>query len=87
MFAASTVTAMATPTEESIKAKEAQISEAKKERDGLKSAKTDLEKVKKELLGSDNQLRIANNKVDEISIKKLTKDNPTMKEKFEALKK
>lgn len=46
-----------------------------------------LEKVKKELLGSDNQLRIANNKVDEISVKKLTKDNPTMREKFEALKK
>ena len=34
-----------------------------------------LEKVKKELLGSDNQLRIANNKVDEVSIKKLTKGN------------
>ena len=32
-----------------------------------------LEKVKKELLGSDNQLRIANNKVDEVSIKKLTR--------------
>ncbi len=46
-----------------------------------------LEKVKKELLGSDNQLRIANTKVDDISIKKLTKNNPTMKEKFEALKK
>ncbi len=45
-----------------------------------------LEKVKKELLGSDNQLRIANGKVDDISIKKLTKNNPTMKEKFEALK-
>lgn len=46
-----------------------------------------LEKVKKELLGSDNQLRIANNKVDEVSIKKLTKDNITMQEKFENLKK
>ena len=46
-----------------------------------------LEKVKKELLGSDNQLRIANGKVEDISIKKLTKNNPTMKEKFEALKK
>lgn len=46
-----------------------------------------LEKVKKELLGSDNQLRIANNKVDEVSIKKLTKDNKTMQEKFENLKK
>ena len=46
-----------------------------------------LEKVKKELLGSDNQLRIANGKVEDISIKKLTRNNPTMKEKFEALKK
>ena len=46
-----------------------------------------LEKVKKELQGSDNQLRIANNKVDEVSVKKLTKDNPTMKAEFEKLKK
>ena len=46
-----------------------------------------LEKVKKELLGSDNQLRIANNKVDEVSIKKLTRGNKTMREKFEELKK
>lgn len=45
-----------------------------------------LEKVKKELLGSDNQLRIANNKVDDVSVKKLTKDNPTMRAKFDALK-
>ena len=45
-----------------------------------------LEKVKKELLGSDNQLRIANNKVDEVSVKKLTKGNPTMQAKFEELK-
>ncbi len=45
-----------------------------------------LEKVKKELLGSDNQLRIANNKVDDVSVKKLTKDNPTMRAKFEDLK-
>ncbi|MBR5180366.1 MAG: DUF2130 domain-containing protein [Lachnospiraceae bacterium] len=45
-----------------------------------------LEKVKKELLGSDNQLRLANNKVDDVSIKKLTKNNPTMQKKFEELK-
>ena len=45
-----------------------------------------LEKVKKELIGSDNQLRIANNKVEDISIKKLTRGNPTMKEKFDNLK-
>ncbi len=44
-----------------------------------------LEKVKKELLGSDNQLRIATGKVDDISVKKLTKDNPTMQAKFASL--
>lgn len=46
---------------------------------------THLEKVKKELLGSDNQLRIATNKVEDVSVKKLTKNNPTMRAKFEAL--
>lgn len=46
-----------------------------------------LEKVKKELQGSDNQLRIANGKVDDVSVKKLTKGNPTMQAKFEELKK
>ncbi len=46
-----------------------------------------LQKVKKELQGSDNQLRIANNKVEDVSVKKLTRDNPTMQEKFAALKK
>ena len=45
-----------------------------------------LEKVKKELLGSDNQLRIANNKIEDVSVKKLTRDNPTMRAKFEELK-
>ncbi len=44
-----------------------------------------LEKVKKELKGSDDQLRIANKKVDDVSVKKLTKNNPTMKAKFEEL--
>lgn len=46
-----------------------------------------LQKVKRELQGSDNQLRIANNKVDDISIKKITKDNPTMQAMFEEIKK
>lgn len=45
-----------------------------------------LQKVKKELQGSDNQLRLANNKVDEVSIKKLTRGNTTMQEKFEELR-
>ncbi len=42
-----------------------------------------LDKVKKELLGSDNQLRIANGKVEDVSIKRLTKGNPTMQAMFE----
>ena len=45
-----------------------------------------LQKVKKELMGSDNQLRIANNKVDEVSVKKLTKGNPTMQAKFREIR-
>lgn len=46
-----------------------------------------LQKVKEALIGSGNQLRIANEKVQEITIKKLTRNNPTMKEKFDELKK
>lgn len=46
-----------------------------------------LEKVKKELLGSDKQLRIATNKVEDINVKKLTRDNPTMRARFEELRK
>lgn len=45
-----------------------------------------LQKVKKELQGSDNQLRIANDKVDEVSIKRLTKENPTMRKMFDELR-
>lgn len=44
-----------------------------------------LEKVKQHLTTSDNQLRLANNKTQDLSIKKLTKGNPTMKRKFEEL--
>lgn len=46
-----------------------------------------LQKVKSELLGSDRQLGIATGKVEEISIKKLTKNNPTMQIKFAELHK
>ena len=45
-----------------------------------------LEKVKQHLTTSDNQLRLANNKTQDLSIKKLTKGNPTMKRKFDELK-
>lgn len=46
-----------------------------------------MEAVKSALTTSENQLRLANNKLDDVSVKKLTRKNPTMKAKFEALKK
>ena len=45
-----------------------------------------MEEIKKFLTTSENQLRLANNKLDDVSVKKLTRKNPTMKAKFEALK-
>ncbi len=42
-------------------------------------------KTKEALLGSENNLRLANDKAEALSIKKLTKNNPTMKAKFDAL--
>lgn len=41
-----------------------------------------LQKVKEELLGSENNLRLANNKASDLTVKKLTKNNPTMAKKF-----
>ena len=41
-----------------------------------------LQKIKAALTGSDNQLRLANNKAQELSIKKLTKNAPSVAEKF-----
>lgn len=45
-----------------------------------------LQKTKEALLGSENNLRIANNKADDLTVKKLTKGNPTMAAKFAELK-
>ena len=45
-----------------------------------------LQKTKDALLSSENNLRLANNKAQELTIKKLTKNNPTMAAKFEELK-
>ena len=42
-----------------------------------------LEKVKEALTKSENQLRLANDRAQDLSIKKLTKGNPTMRGKFE----
>ena len=41
-----------------------------------------LQKTKDALLSSENNLRLANNKADDLTIKRLTHDNPTMKAKF-----
>ena len=46
-----------------------------------------LMKTKDALLGSENNLRLANNKADDLSVKKLTNKNPTMAAKFAELKK
>lgn len=46
-----------------------------------------LQKIKDALLGSENNLRLANNKAEELTIKKLTRGNPTMKAKFEEVRK
>jgi hypothetical protein len=45
----------------------------------------DLEKVKESLLSSERQLQLANDKAQDVSIKKLTKGNTTMSEKFKEL--
>jgi hypothetical protein len=45
-----------------------------------------LQKTKDALLSSENNLRLANNKAEDLTIKKLTRGNPTMTAKFEELK-
>ena len=46
-----------------------------------------LQKTKEALLSSENNLRLANNKAEDLTIKRLTRGNPTMAEKFAQLKK
>jgi hypothetical protein len=46
-----------------------------------------LQKIKENLLSSENNLRLANNKADDLTIKRLTRGNPTMAAKFAELKK
>jgi hypothetical protein len=45
-----------------------------------------LEKTKENLLRSEDNLRLANNKAEDLTIKRLTRGNPTMSAKFEELK-
>ncbi len=42
-----------------------------------------LQKIKDALIGSENNLRLANDKAEALTIKKLTRGNPTMKMKFD----
>jgi len=46
-----------------------------------------LQKTKEALLSSENNLRLANNKAEDLTIKKLTRGNPTMTEKFAEISK
>lgn len=45
-----------------------------------------LQKTKDALLSSENNLRLANNKAEDLTIKRLTKNNPTMQKKFQDVK-
>ena len=45
-----------------------------------------LNKIKDALLGSENQLRLANNKAQDVTIRRLTRNNETMKAKFDEVK-
>jgi hypothetical protein len=53
--------------------------------DGIDKTIKQLEGIKESLLGSDKNLRLANEKAEDISIKKLTRGNPTMQKKFKEL--
>lgn len=57
----------------------------KKAIDGIDKTIDHLLKTKEALLGSENNLRLANDKAEALTIKKLTRNNPTMKAKFEDL--
>lgn len=50
--------------------------------DEIDKSITHLPKIKEALVGSERNLRLANDKADSLTIKKLTYNNPTMKEKF-----
>lgn len=53
--------------------------------DEIDKAIAQLQKTKDDLLGSENNLRLANQKAEDLTIKRLTRGNPTMQAKFKAL--
>jgi hypothetical protein len=54
--------------------------------EGIDKTITQLQKMKENLLRSEDNLRLANQKAEDLTIKRLTRGNPTMKAKFEELK-
>lgn len=54
--------------------------------EGIDKTINQLQKTKEALLSSENNLRLANDKADNLTIKKLVKNNPTMKAKFDEIK-
>lgn len=57
----------------------------KKAIDEIDKTISHLQKTKEALMSSENNLRLANNKAEDLSIKKLTRNNPTMASKFAEL--
>ena len=55
--------------------------------DEIDKSITHLQKIKDALLSSENNLRLANNKAEDLSIKKLTKNAPSVKQMFDDIKK
>ena len=57
----------------------------KKAIDEIDKAIAQLQKTKDDLMGSENNLRLANQKAEDLTIKRLTRGNPTMQAQFKAL--
>jgi hypothetical protein len=53
--------------------------------EGIDKTILQLQKIRDGLVRSEDNLRLANNKADDITIKKLTKGNPTMTQRFDEL--
>lgn len=52
---------------------------------GIDKMISSLQKIKEDLMGFENNLRLANEKAEDLTIKRLTKNNPTMLEKFKEI--
>ena len=55
--------------------------------EGIDKSIASLQRIKDALLGSENNLRLANDKAEALTIKRLTRGNPTMKAKFDEARK